>query len=49
MRIGAGLATVTAGRRLSELGGEPGYYEKAGVEVIFVPGLYGLDAVSRPG
>lgn len=49
MRIGVGLATVTAGRRLSELGGELGDYEKAGVEVIFVPELYGLDAVSRLG
>ena len=49
MRIGIGLGTVTGGRRLSELGGELGDFEKAGAEVIFVPELYGLDAVSRLG
>jgi hypothetical protein len=49
MRIGIGLATVTAGRRLSEIGGELTDFEKAGAEVIFVPELYGLDAVSRLG
>jgi hypothetical protein len=47
MRIGIGLATVTAGRRLSEIGGELTDFEKAGAEVIFVAELYGLDAVSR--
>ena len=49
MRIGIGLATVAGGRRLSELGSELADYEKAGAEVIFVPELYGLDAVSRLG
>ena len=49
MRIGIGLATVTAGRRLSQIGSELAEYEKAGAEVIFVPELYGLDAVSRLG
>jgi F420-dependent oxidoreductase-like protein len=49
MRIGLGLGTVTGGRRLSELGSELADYEKAGAEVIFVPELYGLDAVSRLG
>jgi F420-dependent oxidoreductase-like protein len=49
MRIGIGLGTVTGGRRLSELGSELADYEKAGAEVIFVPELYGLDAVSRLG
>jgi len=49
MRIGIGLGTVTAGRRLAELGGELGDFEKAGAEVIFVPELYGFDAVSRLG
>ena len=49
MRIGIGLGTVTGGRRLSELNGELADYEKAGAEVIFVPELYGLDAVSRLG
>ena len=49
MRIGIGLATVTAGRRLSEVGGELAEYENAGAEVFFVPELYGLDAVSRLG
>jgi len=46
MRIGIGLGTVTGGRRLSELGSELADFEKAGAEVIFVPELYGLDAVS---
>lgn len=49
MRIGIGLGTVTGGRRLSELGSELADFEKAGAEVIFVPELYGLDAVSRLG
>ncbi len=49
MRIGIGLGTVTGGRRLSELDGELADYEKAGAEVIFVPELYGLDAVSLLG
>lgn len=49
MRIGIGLATAAAGRRVSQIGGELSDYEKAGVEVIFVPELYGMNAVSRLG
>src|ERR1700747_2353360 len=49
MRIGIGLGAGTGGRGLCELGAELGDFEKAGAEVIFVPELYGLDAVSRLG
>jgi len=49
MRIGIGIGSAAAGRRFTEIAGELADYEKAGVEVVFVPELYGIDAVSRLG
>jgi F420-dependent oxidoreductase-like protein len=49
MNMRIGLAAVAAGQRFSETAGELADYEKAGVEVVFVPELYGIDAVSRLG
>src|ERR1700748_383214 len=48
MRIAFG-ARPAQGRRLSAAAHEFADYEKAGVELLLVPQLYGSDAVSRLG
>jgi F420-dependent oxidoreductase-like protein len=46
---GAGAGGAAARRRFAETTAELADYEKAGVELITVPELYGFDAVSRLG
>ena len=49
MSVRIGISAMAPGRRLSDSAGELADYEKAGVEVVFVPEIYGFDAVSRLG
>lgn len=49
MTVRIGIGAGTAGRRFTAGVAELADYEQAGVEVVFVPELYGFDAVSRLG